>query len=623
MFLILLLFNILNAGQVKISPEIINVQQLVTIEYTPDKDFIENLSNSTPYLTLYYFDDDHTTPNAVDYQGSLENGKYIYTFRVDTAANFVMYKFTDGLIDDNNKYQFWDFIVHKYDKAVQGSHLKKALSYLGNLPPNIDRLPDLKLAENNIKRELELFPDNFIAEVALIQVRFDQGFMKEDAYREELRRVLNKKVDLKNEQNVRAVSRALKTLGMNDKANEIELEFGKKYPKTELSEELIMAKLSEAEDLQSFVGICEFYIKNYGDSPRKEQIMLAMVSAYLQNGNYVLLKKKLADFEFIYPSVYSKIAVDLSELSRTKSGLAGMDLKREVIGNFHSAINLLDSITNSQANVGKPRYFSNSEQYIYNYNLTGTFRQSLGEFYLEMMELDSANLYLSKALDILKDKAETSLYTSLIQLHKLNTDTKKVIETTQKAILRSKYNDTILNISKSIIDSTVIDSLFELAKDERISNLKYEEIDYKVFSGLFKTTDELYKDIESDSNQYKIVTFFATWCAPCQAMVAALEELEVSTDVDTDIYSINAWENPRNRDQYIAEFLDEYSPKYTVLIDETSIIPQKYGVTGLPMTYILDKNSKIRFRIEGYESQADYVRKCLDRIEYLKLNDSE
>ena len=195
-----------------------------------------------------------------------------------------------------------------------------------------------------------------------------------------------------------------------------------------------------------------------------------------------------------------------------------------------------------------------------------------------------------------------------------------MIEISESAILNSKYNDTIINICKSVLDSAKIDSLFQIAKTKRLKYLVNEEIDYKTLSGLFKTTKELYKDIESDTNQYKIVTFFATWCVPCQEMIPALEEIEASISDDVALYSINAWENPKDRDQLIAGFLDEYKPKYTILIDETSIIPQKYGVTGLPITYILDKQSKIRFRIEGYSNKPDFVRNCLDRIEFLKIN---
>ena len=422
----------------------------------------------------------------------------------------------------------------------------------------------------------------------------------------------------------------MKTVGVNEKAEEIELEYGKKYPKTELAHELIMAKLSESEDLKAFVDICEFLIKNYEDSPQKEKLMLALVNAYLQNGNYFPLKKKLEEFEFIYPSVYSKVGMELSELNKTRGGLTGMDLKREIIANYRKSILLLDSMISSESTLGQPRYFSRSEQINYNTLLSGTLRQGLGEFYLEMMELDSAEFFLNGAMNILNNNfynnAETSLYLSLIQLNKLNTNTKEIINISEKAIINTSYNDTIVNLYKSLKDQTSLDSLFKIGQQIRIKKLKQEELNYKTFSGLFKTTQDLYKDIESDTT-YKIVTFFSTWCGPCQAMIPALEEIEASISDTTitktvDLYSINAWENPKQRNQLIAEFLDEYTPSYNILIDETSIIPQKYGVTGLPVTLILDKNSQIKFKIDGFENNPEFIRKCLDRIEYLKIKNN-
>ncbi len=625
--LLFLLIQILFSSEVSINPKIVNVQSEVIIEYKPNKLFTESISKNKPYLTAYFFERENTLPIAVEFQGEPIGDMFRYYIRIDTLYNFVMFKFSDGIFDDNNQQQYWDIVVNKYDKPVKGAYLKKALSYLGNMPPNINRLPDLKIAEDNIRKELELFPDDVVSEIALVQVRFDQGLLKEDAYKDELKNVLNKKVDLTIENNVRAVSRALKTVGFADKSNEIELEFGKKYPKTELAQELIMAKLTEAEDLKSFVGMCEFYLKNYEDSPQKERIMLALVSAYLQNGNYYPLMKKLEEFDFIYPTVYSKIAMELSELSLTRGGLTGMDLKREVINNYSKSIKLIDSLITSESKKGKPRYFSRTEQLIYNYLLSGTLRQGLGEFYLEMRELDSADYYLKNALLRLDDKAETSLYLSLIELNKLTTNTKEIFKLAERAIIESKYNDTIINIYTSLKGHSTIDSLFDMGQEKRIEKLKFEELDFKIFSGLFKTTEDLYKDIESDTATYKIISFFSTWCGPCQAMVPSLEELEATikdsiNPLSVDLYAINAWENPKNRNQLVAEFLDEFEPKYTVLIDETSIIPQKYGVTGLPVTFILDKETKIKFKIEGFDSQADFVRKCMDRIKYLQNKNS-
>ena len=192
--LLLLLFNVLFAEHVKIIPELVNVQSQVYIEYHAEDYFIEQITNSTPFLTLYLFDNNHSFPKAIDIQGEKIGDIYKYYLNIDTLYNYAMFKFSDGISDDNNHQEYWDIVLHKYDKAIEGAYLKKALSYLGSFPQNINRLPDLKLAENFIKKELELFPENIVAQVALIQVKFDQGLLKEDAYKDELKDVLNKKL---------------------------------------------------------------------------------------------------------------------------------------------------------------------------------------------------------------------------------------------------------------------------------------------------------------------------------------------------------------------------------------------------------------------------------------------
>ncbi len=104
-----------------------------------------------------------------------------------------------------------------------------------------------------------------------------------------------------------------------------------------------------------------------------------------------------------------------------------------------------------------------------------------------------------------------------------------------------------------------------------------------------------------------VLHFWASWCPSCVAEMSALKDLVASPPVaDFVPYSINVAEERAAIEAYIKPL----GLSYGVLRDEDSATAKAYGVTGLPTTFILDREGRIRYKILG-EIKLASLRKLL------------
>ena len=99
-----------------------------------------------------------------------------------------------------------------------------------------------------------------------------------------------------------------------------------------------------------------------------------------------------------------------------------------------------------------------------------------------------------------------------------------------------------------------------------------------------------------------VLNFWATWCPPCRVEAPVLQRAaERLESAGVTILGIDVWD-----DQSAAiEFLNETGVTYPNAEDTTRLIPVEFGVTGLPETFVIDRQGVLVRRWVGPLSDDD------------------
>lgn len=117
-----------------------------------------------------------------------------------------------------------------------------------------------------------------------------------------------------------------------------------------------------------------------------------------------------------------------------------------------------------------------------------------------------------------------------------------------------------------------------------------------------------------EQHQGKVVylDFWASWCGPCRQSLPLLNKLRDELGSEYfEVIAINLDENPEDGKR----FLQKYPVSYPVLIDMLKVTPEKYQLTGMPTSYLIDQNGKIQAVHQGFRSSdIDKIRKAVQTL---------
>lgn len=102
-----------------------------------------------------------------------------------------------------------------------------------------------------------------------------------------------------------------------------------------------------------------------------------------------------------------------------------------------------------------------------------------------------------------------------------------------------------------------------------------------------------------------VIRFWADWCRYCEGEMKAIESVyRRHRQQGLEVLAVNAGQDRET----VRAFMTKINASYPALLDESAAIAKRYGVVGLPTTYMVDRNGIVRAKILGEADEATFER---------------
>lgn len=111
-------------------------------------------------------------------------------------------------------------------------------------------------------------------------------------------------------------------------------------------------------------------------------------------------------------------------------------------------------------------------------------------------------------------------------------------------------------------------------------------------------TDNALLDSKELEGQVLLVTFFATWCPPCIQEIPTFIELQDSYKGKG--FSVVAFSVDEGDPELLNKLIEKYGINYPVLLADLEIARGFGGVSGIPVTFLVNRKGEIVKKYLGY-----------------------
>ena len=103
-------------------------------------------------------------------------------------------------------------------------------------------------------------------------------------------------------------------------------------------------------------------------------------------------------------------------------------------------------------------------------------------------------------------------------------------------------------------------------------------------------------NIQSYQGKPLLLHFWATWCSICKMEQSSIDS--ISKDHKVITVAMNS-----GTDMKVASFLKQQGLSFPVVNDDNGAIAKRFGVRGVPTSFVIDSNGSIKFTEVGFTTE--------------------
>ncbi len=104
-------------------------------------------------------------------------------------------------------------------------------------------------------------------------------------------------------------------------------------------------------------------------------------------------------------------------------------------------------------------------------------------------------------------------------------------------------------------------------------------------------------DISQLKGKVVFVNFWASWCMPCKEEMPSIEALHREMQKNDTFLMVTILY--KDDAKTAADYMRANSYTFPLFTDDDGVSAKRYGVTGVPETYLIDKKGALRKRVIG------------------------